>query len=113
MGFFKSAFVKVGSVAKQQAIYPFISALPLANSLPSFFTRVKGSVSHAWPFTGTTSVCPDNITPPSTAGPILQCKEALVSSLFGTKVVATPKDSIYSFIQWIILRLLSPPKTGK
>ena len=59
MGFFKSAFVKVGSVAKQQAIYPFISALPLANNLSPFFTRVKGSVSQTWPSTGTTSVCPD------------------------------------------------------
>ena len=71
-----------------------MSALPLANNLPSFFTSINGSVCQSWPSTGTTSVCPDNITPPSIAGPILQCNEAFVSSLLGTNVVSTPKVSI-------------------
>ena len=94
MGFFKSALTKVGNEAKQQAIKPFISALPLPNSLPSFLVSVNGSESQACPLTGTTSVWPDNITPPSTEGPILQCKEALVFSSLGTRVVAIPKGSI-------------------
>src|SRR5690554_5205480 len=104
----------LGMLCKQIVRKPLISHVPLPYKFPSPLSiSLHGSVTQACPSTGTTSVCPDNITPPSTAGPIRQCKEAFVPLSLGTKVVVISNDSIWFLIQLIISKLDSPPKTGK
>ena len=60
-----------GTHSNTQAMNPFISALPRPKTLSSIGSRTNGSLAQRCPSTGTTSVCPDNMTPPSSAGPIV------------------------------------------
>jgi hypothetical protein len=54
---------------KRQCVKPFMSQAPRPKSFPSRSVSVQGSVLQAWPSTGTTSVWPDRMTPPSISGP--------------------------------------------
>ena len=74
---------------------PFISVLLRPYSLPSLSTIVKGSESHFWPSTGTTSVWPDSTMPPCVAplspGSVAKRFAFVFSGLY-TSVEAMPTE---------------------
>ncbi|MBK9582580.1 MAG: hypothetical protein IPO48_11930 [Saprospiraceae bacterium] len=59
----------------------------LTKQLSSFFYHLKRPTVPFLPSTGTTSVCPERINPPSTAGPILQNKDFFVLFSVGYKMI--------------------------
>ena len=67
-----------------------MSQAPRPYSLPSRSTSVNGSVSQAWPVTGTTSVWPDSAMPPTPAGPMVANRFAFCPSGVGTRTLSTP-----------------------
>jgi len=72
------ALTSAGTNASTQAIYPFMSAVPRPNSLPSRSVSVNGGRLQGCPSTGTTSVCPDSTIPGSSTGPMLANRLALL-----------------------------------
>jgi len=56
-----------GSRVSAAPINPFMSHVPRPYKRPSRISGLNGSLSHFWPSTGTTSVCPDNTMPPFVA----------------------------------------------
>ncbi|KAK7199596.1 hypothetical protein NESM_000940700 [Novymonas esmeraldas] len=82
-----------GTSASTTARKPFMSQAPRPYSLPSLSTMVKGSLSHAWPSTGTTSVWPDSTTPPCVApfdaGSVAHRLACVLAGLC-TRVAVTP-----------------------
>ena len=68
----------------------FMSAVPRPYILPLALVAVKGLVSQCWPSTGTTSVWPESITPPSTLGPIVAKRLALGPLSSATIWLLTP-----------------------
>ena len=60
-----------GTIARPVAEKLFMSVTPRPTTRSPISVASNGSVSHGWPSTGTTSVCPDNTMPPVVALPSL------------------------------------------
>ncbi|KAL7711275.1 hypothetical protein N2W54_000976 [Lotmaria passim] len=94
-GFARFMERKVGTSASTTARKPFMSHAPRPYSLPSLSTIVKGSESHFWPSTGTTSVWPDSTMPPCVAplspGSVAKRFAFVFSGLY-TNVEAMPTE---------------------
>ena len=71
---------------------PFMSAVPRPYSRSSTAVRVNGSVRQPSPG-GTTSVCPDSMRPPGTAGPREATRLALPACAPGTTCTRAPHAS--------------------
>ena len=88
-----------------------MSVTPRPWTLSPIGVATNGFVSHGWPSTGTTSVCPERTTPPSVALPSsagsVANRFALRRSSLNVSVASTPCDFRYSITQSINARFES------
>ena len=93
------------------AMKPFMSAVPRPYKSSPTVVSEYGSVAHPVP-AGTTSVCPDSISPPARLGPNEASRLARPSPPSST-VARPPLDSMWSATQWISDSSASCSRSGR
>ena len=107
------AAAKSGAVARTAAMNPFISQVPRPYNSPSASRMRNGSEDQSWSATGTTSLWPDSTMPPSSFGPMVANRLALLPISSTITRVSAPRSPSRSAAQAMSSRLPSLETVAK